>query len=262
MQLDAFLSRHLPTLEADQARHNLMLGLLDRARKDPSRVRLWSLGEGAECAVQTPPHLIVLGDLSVSQCAALAAAVAPLDFLGCIGSGDVPERFVAALAMQGVKLKLGMPQRIYALSQPPAFPKVPGRGRVARPEDKETYIDWVIAFGVEANTHQPPPKREDLEKSVFDRPVFFWEVDGQIVSVAARTRETKDGSNISLVYTPPALRGRGYAAAATAFACANVFDSGKSLAFLYTDLRNPTSNKIYQRLGFTPWCDASTYVRE
>lgn len=262
VSLEEFLSRHLEALEADQAKHNLMLGLLNRAHKDPSKVRLWSLGEGAACAVQTPPHFIVLGDLHKQHAEILANALAGLDFNGCIGADPVPETFVAALAKNGVRLKLGMPQRIYTLQKQPTFPKAEGRGRLARSDDKQKYIDWVIQFSIEANPHQKPPSREELDKVAFDRPVFFWEVDGAVVAMASRTRETKAGSNISLVYTPEEFRGRGYGGSVTAFACEHAFAEGKKIAFLYTDLRNPTSNKIYQKIGFEPWCDARTYVRE
>lgn len=262
VSLDDFLSRHLDALEKDQAKHNLMLGLLNRVRKDPSKARLWSLGDGAACAVQTPPHFVVLGDLNEQQCKTLAKDLAGLDYIGCIGAGQVPATFIEALNKTGVRLKLGMPQRIYTLQKKPVFPTAEGAGRLARAEDKKTFIDWVIQFNLEANAHQKPPSRDELEKFAFDRPVFFWEVDGRVVSMASRTRETKDGSNISLVYTPPEFRGRGYGGSATAFACEHAFSEGKKIAFLYTDLRNPTSNKIYQKIGFEPWCEASTYVRE
>ena len=261
ISLPEFLNRHLHFLEADQARHNLVLGVLDRVQKKPAEIRLWSFGEGARFALQTPPKGIILGDLSPADCASLALQVKDLDFHACTGNDETPTRFAQALAPHGVELHLGMPQRVYVLTKPPRHPNAKGSGRIATIADKKLYVEWTIRFCEEAVAHEPPPTPEELEKVALDRPVFFWVFEGEPVAMASRSRETKDGSNISLVYTPPQFRGQGYGSAVTAFACDNVFAEGKKIAYLYTDLRNITSNKIYLRIGFEPWCDASTFVR-
>ena len=51
-------------------------------------------------------------------------------------------------------------------------------------------------------------------------------------------------------YTPPQLRGRGYASAATAEVSRAATDAGAEEVLLYTDLANPVSNSIYQRIGY------------
>jgi predicted GNAT family acetyltransferase len=58
------------------------------------------------------------------------------------------------------------------------------------------------------------------------------------------------------VYTPPAFRRRGYGTAVTAHATANALAHGAEHVVLYTDLANPTSNSIYQKIGFVPDHDA------
>lgn len=261
MLLNEFLRKHISGLERDQVCHNLMLGILDRAQENSSDLKLWSLGEGAACAIQTPPNFIVLGDLDSQMCHVLANEVRGLEFAGCVGPGKVPEMFATSLKTFNQKLILGMPQRIYVLQTKPIYPKAIGFGRKFRIEDTERFVDWVTRFNLEANPHQLAPKRSEIEKMPLTRPVFFWEVEGKTVAMASRTRETKNGSNISLVYTPPEYRGQGYGGSVTAFACENISSEGKTLAFLYTDLRNPISNKIYQKIGFQPWCDASTFVK-
>jgi hypothetical protein len=52
------------------------------------------------------------------------------------------------------------------------------------------------------------------------------------------------------VYTPPEFRGHGYASAATAAASQQALDAGASEVLLFTDLANPVSNSIYQRIGY------------
>jgi hypothetical protein len=62
------------------------------------------------------------------------------------------------------------------------------------------------------------------------------------------------------VYTPPELRGRGYASALTAHVSAEQLAAGRSFCFLYTDLANPTSNRIYVALGYERVCDSVEYA--
>jgi hypothetical protein len=62
------------------------------------------------------------------------------------------------------------------------------------------------------------------------------------------------------VYTPPELRGRGYASALTAYVSAEQLAAGRSFCFLYTDLANPTSNRIYVALGYERVCDSVEYA--
>jgi predicted GNAT family acetyltransferase len=69
--------------------------------------------------------------------------------------------------------------------------------------------------------------------------------------MAARHPVTFGVARIGPVYTPPALRGRGYGSAATAAATRDVLEEA-AVPVLYTDLANPTSNKIYQQLGYYP----------
>ena len=61
------------------------------------------------------------------------------------------------------------------------------------------------------------------------------------------------------MYTPPELRGRGYASACVAALSARELDEGRRFCFLYTDLSNPVSNAIYQRIGYTPVSDVVDY---
>ena len=61
---------------------------------------------------------------------------------------------------------------------------------------------------------------------------------------------TPNGIRVGYVYTPPGQRGRGYASALVAHVSQAQLDAGKRLCFLYTDMTNPTSNYIYQKLGY------------
>jgi len=118
-----------------------------------------------------------------------------------------------------------------------------------------------MAFAAEATPHDSPPKREAMEQAAARGENFLWVVDGVPVSTAAIVRRTRRGGAINGVYTPPALRNRGYAGAVTAALVERIRAGGKSFACLYVDQRNPASNRCYEKIGFKPVCDAWHYLR-
>ncbi|MBY0413699.1 MAG: GNAT family N-acetyltransferase [Bdellovibrionales bacterium] len=75
-------------------------------------------------------------------------------------------------------------------------------------------------------------------------------INGDLVSMAANTRSTLKGGTISLVYTPPKYRGKGYGSKMVALLSKKIMENGKSFTNLFTDLSNPTSNSIYQKVGY------------
>jgi uncharacterized protein len=66
--------------------------------------------------------------------------------------------------------------------------------------------------------------------------------------------------SISLVYTPPPYRGRGYASNCVAALSQHLLDEGWKKCSLVTDLANPVSNSIYQKIGYRPVCDFTEYL--
>ena len=70
---------------------------------------------------------------------------------------------------------------------------------------------------------------------------------------------TPNGARVGPVYTPPEFRRRGYASAVVAGVSRRLLDEGRRYCFLYTDLANPTSNRIYQDIGYEPACDSRDY---
>jgi hypothetical protein len=82
------------------------------------------------------------------------------------------------------------------------------------------------------------------------------------VSLAGWGGRTPNGVRIGPVYTPPEHRRRGYGSAVTAAVTAEQLAAGRTFCFLYTDLANPTSNKIYTEIGYELVCDAIDYAFE
>jgi uncharacterized protein len=148
-------------------------------------------------------------------------------------------------------------QRIYVLrAVDPVEPWPPGRFRIAEEGDLDLIVRWVKDFLVDIGERGNP--REISEARIRDRKFFVWE-DKVPVSMAAWAGKTPSGVRINFVYTPPERRGCGYATACVAALSRLLLDSGNRYCCLYTDLANPVSNAIYQRIGYRPVCDSAVY---
>ena len=91
---------------------------------------------------------------------------------------------------------------------------------------------------------------------------MLWEDGDEPVSIAGWGGRTPNGIRIGPVYTPPDRRSRGYGSAVTAAVSASQLAGGRQFCFLYTDLANPTSNRIYMDIGYEPVCDSVDYAFE
>jgi len=261
MQPHEFAAYHLPALECDEARHNLLTSILGRlAGADMAPppngppLRRWALGAPGECAVQAPGYPIVLGALQAAQCSAFAQETHALDYPGVVGPDETARSFADAASALGVKFGEPIPQEIQALRHMPVYPGAPGQARMVEAADAALFADWTEAFMRAAVPHDPVPNRERLEQAAGDGRYQFWIVDGEPVSMAGIMRRSRNGAAIGGVYTPPALRGRGYAGSVTAAVVQRILAEGRTMACLYVDLRNPFSRRCYAKIGFEPVC--------
>jgi RimJ/RimL family protein N-acetyltransferase len=258
----AFIAHHRPVLERDEVRHNVLIAILNRIEADEGmNARRWTLGAAGACAAQTPPYPIVLGELTPAQCHALAEQTRTIDYPGVVGPDLTTKWFMERATELGIVFGEPVPQKIHALRAPPRYPGAPGGARPVGSDDAAVLFDWTLAFMREAVQHDPVPTREQVERHMLGRGHTFWIVDGVPVSMAAIARRLRDSAAISAVYTPPALRGRGYAGSAVAAVVEQIFAEGRSTACLYTDLRNPFSNRCYAKVGFEPVCESWHYPR-
>jgi GNAT superfamily N-acetyltransferase len=149
-------------------------------------------------------------------------------------------------------------QRLYELrAVAPLARRASGRLRVARADEAARLVEWATAFF--AAIREPGDADGFVRSHLADGSLVVWDDDG-IVAMAAAAGRTAQAARIGFVYTPPDRRGRGYATALVAALSQHLLDEGRSRCCLYTDLANPTSNAIYQRLGYTPVCDVGRYT--
>jgi uncharacterized protein len=266
-----WLERAGPLLLGDEARHNLILGLAGTLRDRPGLYlehELWLAEDGggvAACALRTPPYNLVLGAGTSEGLEALARGVGP-GLPGVVGAVPEVEAFVEAYRdAHGAEVAVGLRQGIYALDTvvPPATP--PGGPRRATAADRGLAVRWWREFAAEA-LGELDDDEERIARAVESRldgegsGIALWEDEGEPVSLVAWGSPTPTGIRIGPVYTPRELRGRGYASALTAHVSAEQLAAGRSFCFLYTDLANPTSNKIYVAIGYRRVCDSVQYT--
>jgi predicted GNAT family acetyltransferase len=212
---------------------------------------------GAVC--MTPPFEMLLAAVPDDAFAELVAALRAADvgLPGVNGTVPVVERFVEAwLPDTGLRARTVFEQRLYALGTlRPPDPPPPGRARPATDADVELATRWLAAFQKEAGL--PSTDVESYARAnIADRRLLLWDdEDGAPVSLASRTPPAAGVSRLAPVYTPPACRRRGYGAAVTAACTADALERGAEHVVLFTDLANPTSNAIYQRIGYRPMSD-------
>lgn len=267
-----FLERASPLLLADEARHNLILGLAGTIRDNAALYREhveWVVeadGAVVGAALRTPPYNLVLAKGSDAALAALAHSIED-ELPGVVGAVPEVERFAQVWTEErGGRAQVRHEQGIYAADAivPPARPPA-GAARLATADDRRLLLDWWRAFGIEA-LGEPEPSEErdalnvDHKLTTPGNGIALWQVDGERVSVVGFGNPTPTGVRIGPVYTPPEHRGCGYASALTAHVSSEQLADGRSFCFLYTDLANRTSNKIYVDVGYRRVCDAIQYA--
>jgi RimJ/RimL family protein N-acetyltransferase len=257
-----FRTFHIPALERDGVKHNVILGMLEEfAGGLPPNLFAWTGAAPGHCAMQAPARPIILGCLQRDECHRLAEETVARPYPGVVGSDRTADWFVEHATELGLVFQPPIPQRIYELNGKPVYPEAPGHARQVAAEDVDLLTDWFNAFHREAVPHELPPRPERLQVMASSGRFQFWIADGKPVSMAGIVRETRHIAAIAGVYTPPPERGQGYAGSVTAAVADRVFARGKSRACLYTDLRNPFSNRCYTKVGFTPVCSSTHFPR-
>jgi predicted GNAT family acetyltransferase len=272
----SFLEKVGPHLRPHPAENNLMLGLLGdlvRAGTGPSRETEYAkvslvllFVEGARgnieaVALQTPPRAIVVSRASNEAVDALVdfAISTKVALSGVVGPSETADRFASTWgARTGRAPVLRMDEIVYELGRmrPPA--PCAGRLREATAADEPLLAAWSGAFIAETTMDSIPDCRAFVRAKVAARQLFVWDADGP-VSMAAWMGRTEQGVRVGYVYTPPAERKKGYASAVVAALSQRLLDEGIPRCFLFTQAANPTSNKIYQALGYERVCDFRLY---
>lgn len=273
-----FADQALPWLSKDPVRHNLLAAVVRSRLEDPPGSEL-----GAVClrvlndqhglvavAMRTPPRALLLSVMTAPLAQALAdhltardASHRPRRLPGVDGPADASLAFMARYQERtGARSRLGLGTRIYRLDRPAAPPRAPGQLREATACDRILIVRWVNRFTAEAvPNHQPSDQRPRIDDRLTrGGMLWLWEVDGTPVSFLWLSPPIAGVVRIGAVYTPPPLREHGYASACVAAVSRHVLDAGATTCMLYADTANPTSNRIYLRIGFRPVEDCQEWL--
>jgi RimJ/RimL family protein N-acetyltransferase len=219
----------------------------------------WQPPGGAVAAafLQSPPYpLLIVSDApagAVRDLAdQLAAAARPLPG---VNSAEPAAREFAGQWQQrtGAAAAVHQRNRLYRLAGLTDPSPVPGgRARVAGRADRDLLVAWWAAFMREAGQLAEGDPGLMADSRLAHDGITVWEDGGRPVSMAGVSRQVAGTARVGPVYTPPELRGRGYGGAVTAAVTRAALDAGATEVVLFTDLANPTSNALYQRLGYQP----------
>jgi predicted GNAT family acetyltransferase len=258
----AFRTRVGPLLARDEVRHSVPLGVLAAIEHDPGRYpehHLWLAEDDAgvaACALMTPPFRLLPmgGPEGFDELVATVLADA-VEIPGVSGFLPEVEHFAERwVASTGATTRLDMSMRVYTAAAVSAPAAAPGRMRAAGGGDRALLADWAHAFAVETGLTEGP---EEIARSVdarigADPGVVVWEDGGIPVTFAAAIASSPGITRVGPVYTPPEYRRRGYATSLVAAWTSELLRRGAGRCMLFTDMANPTSNSIYQAVGYRP----------
>jgi len=250
---------------------NLIIGHEGKDKTDWRDPEKWLMATVSDAhgikltALMTPPHNITLyaTDNAVDSRAldCLAEALQDHPIPGVMTEKALAEDFAQKYtARKGLTFRTTMGQRIYELRAVNPAVRQFGTLRLFDERDLHFLPYWLEAFRAAhtyGNTEMSIPQdMESYRYRLSTKKLYVLEDDGVPVSMAGYTREMQTAIGVAFVYTPPYFRGRGYASSCVAQLSQRALDNGFTKCVLYTDLANPTSNSIYQKIGYKPICDS------
>jgi predicted GNAT family acetyltransferase len=268
----SFLRDTQAELESNQAASGLLLGICLQLGRDPGGTEappcLKTVRDGGGlvlAAVMTPPYKLVVyghqGDLVDGAGVLVDSLLADgWTIPGVLGPSDAARRVVEAWAARtGQPYELERRQVVYQLREVQTPVPERGRLRLAAEADIPLVARW--RHDVYAELFGHADRAEALrvaELGIAAGDVCLWD-DGGPVSMAMKVRPVGSGISVSRVYTPPELRGRGYATACVGELSRLLLASGWRRCTLYADQGNPAANRVYEKVGYRPVCDYDEY---
>ena len=263
-EIQDFLNENEALLIQNESFHNLMLGLAYAIRDKKIETTMplfYSISEGQDviaCALRSNddrplivthmPHQAI--DLLIQD-----LLVNGIELAAVVGEESSATYFENQWTKtKKLNYKINIHLGIYECFKVILPREILGELVEANEDHKEVLREYIRGFNQECFPNSPILD-ENIEKlmnrHLQNKSIFLLKTkNNEIVSMVANTRSTLNGGTISLVFTPPNLRGKGYASCAVALLADKIITDGKKFANLFTDLTNPTSNSIYQKIGF------------
>lgn len=265
----AFRALADPFYGADTFRHTIALTVMARflgVPREPAPIMgtLHDNGELVGVALRTPPWPVIVSGLPadprlVDSFLTQWLAADP-DMPGVSGPTENAQLVADAWVRRtGGGTKVRLASRLFRLGEL-VPPTTTGRAREATEDDIPLLVRWRLEFHRQAVHFQPLPDEGDAPvRRMFENgdSIILWEDDGKPVSWALASAPIGGMSRIGPVYTPAEHREHGYGSAVTAAVAQHAMNAGAADVILFTDLTNPVSNSIYQKIGFRPVYDST-----
>ncbi|MDJ0617684.1 MAG: GNAT family N-acetyltransferase [Calothrix sp. MO_192.B10] len=255
-----------------EAHHCLPLAIAETLVKHPQRYNcqpylavVESAGEVVATAIRTPPYKLVLSrieDLGAVELIAKDLYSQQTELPGF--SGLIEETLAFAQTWQNITdqaCQLGMQMRIHQLQTVQDIPRSQGHLRNATDEYRSLLLKWYKEFDTEAMGAMGGTQ-ESIERAIDhhlqQNTAYIWENEVPVTMIFC-AGATANSKRIGPVYTPPEYRKQGYATTCVAELTEKLLQAGSKFCCLFTDLANPTSNKIYRKIGYLPVADWNDY---
>ncbi|MGN4425026.1 GNAT family N-acetyltransferase [Bacillus cereus group sp. MYBK30-1] len=246
----------IPFLEKNEQENNLILGVLQVVQEP---IFMAAAKQGEEVAIvflQTVEKqmIVATSEISEEDIVELAKELTKVypNIPGLIGNKKIVQKLAEEIAiLEQKKATVVMEQGVYELKR--VKKKWNGNGifREINSDELPLIEKWVYQFCEDVKL---PTTKEEAKQTahtlITTNRLFGLEVEGKLISIAAKTRPTTNNITVNFVYTPKEERKKGYASNCVAALSQRMLDEGCKTTTLYTDLANPTSNKIYQEIGY------------
>lgn len=237
------------------------LGILTRMKRDAAidgssgptmMLSIERGGEVALAAIQTPPMPLTISAGEADGAPVLAEYLRGHKWQGDLRAPEnIATRLVDDITRDRTRIAARRTRlRVFKLERVIDPRATRGQMRRAMPAELDLAVKWFLAFADDCGLPLAVDALDASRRSIEEGTLFFWTMDGEPVSQAGVGGPTPNGIRVNRVYTPPALRGRGYASNLVATLSKKMLSDGRRFCFLFTDAQNPTSNGIYQSIGY------------
>ncbi|OZM56214.1 hypothetical protein CIB95_12365 [Lottiidibacillus patelloidae] len=216
-------------------------------------------------ALMVPPYPIVLfatGEVDEKAFDLLSDSLMTLNisFTSVVAPNHLAEQFVHKLQeKEFYQVKELTKMQFFRLEKVTNIKRSKGKLRLAERKDLSFLKTWVPDAVIEMLGDEIDGEKKALSMIEEER-LFLWIDENDIpVSMVAKTRPTFSDITLAMVYTPKVYRKQGYASASVAALSQMLLDEGYRYCTLFTDLANPTSNKIYKEIGYEAILDYYEY---
>ena len=233
----SFLERARRFLFKDEIRHNLLLSAtLTLSKTSTRKILFLSADQGA--ALRAPNNRWILCADHLETASALAEKVQ--DSRSVI----LPTEFAHLFAGHGTEQNFMTLKRLSKL-EPSA-----GLLRPAQTKDLKQVTTWSQQFALEQNLDESPKEAaESIQKYLDNKQLFVWENAQRLTAMAVVGGLTPKSGRLSMVYTDPAAREKGYASTLVHRLSHRLLQDGRT-PVLFADAANATTKHVYEKLGF------------